>query len=100
MFGSGKNTGLYTRVYCNLCTVSQQRLRVFRCVAYAAHFFNLGEKYMDLKPLPVEFIKKIDGVGRLVIPEELRKVLNITGPTEVVLTYTDQGILINIKNRK
>lgn len=55
---------------------------------------------MTPKPLAVEFIKKIDGVGRLVIPEELRKALNITGPTEVVLTYTDQGILINIKKQK
>ncbi len=52
---------------------------------------------IDPKPLPIEFIKKIDAAGRLVIPEELRRVLNIDGPTELKLTYTDKGILICVK---
>ena len=63
------------------------------------HFFILGEMKMkiDPKPLPVEYIKKIDAAGRLVIPEELRRVLKIDGPMELKLTYTDKGILIYVE---
>ena len=52
---------------------------------------------IDPKPLPVEYIKKIDAAGRLVIPEELRRVLKIDGPMELKLTYTDKGILIYVE---
>ncbi|MBQ8533705.1 MAG: hypothetical protein IJ462_02625 [Clostridia bacterium] len=52
---------------------------------------------IDPKPLPVNFERKIDTAGRIVIPDDIRKQMNIVGGEMLIIKYTDKGILISVK---
>ncbi len=49
------------------------------------------------KPIPVSFERKIDTAGRIVIPEDIRRQMNIVGGEILIIKYTDMGVLINVK---
>ena len=43
-------------------------------------------------------IRRIDNVGRIVLPKVVREMLNINGLDEVELAVTEQGLLIKPVN--
>ncbi len=44
-----------------------------------------------------EIIRKIDKLGRLCIPKDFRKSLKITEKSEILITVTEEGILLKNK---
>ncbi len=52
---------------------------------------------MPKKQKTFSFIRKIDKLGRIVIPKDLRKLMDLREGTELDIVCTEQGILI--KNR-
>ena len=71
----------------NLCS-NKERSCVFRCVASAAHFLLLRRNIMNV------VIKKVDKLGRIVLPMSYRKALGLDTDSEVVLNICDGVITV------
>ena len=91
VFAFGKNAFFrftFFRTAENLCR-NKQKQCVFRCVASATHFLFFRGENMDFKTN-----RSLDDMGRLVIPADFRKLYGIKPGEKVVITATDQGILV------
>ena len=77
--------------------VAATKLSIFRCVAYAAHFFIYGG--MSVKS-HFTFHRHIDGAGRIVIPRDARQAVGLTAGDAVVIRVTDEGILLSPADKK
>ena len=64
---------------------------VFRRVASAARFFYFSEEGVTME---YRVVRKIDKTGRLVIPNDLRKLFGMSPDTAVVIIPTEDGILL------
>ena len=48
--------------------------------------------------MKLEVIRHLDELGRIVIPKDFRKSLGISTDTEILITMTDEGILLRKKD--
>lgn len=69
----------------------RQELGVFRCVAFATHFFVIEVNGTQNKMV---FEREIDKVGRLVIPVDVRRMYDIKDKDILCLIPQEDGILI------
>ena len=62
------------------------------CSFGCAHFFNAGKEECKMKA--IGSVKKVDKLGRIVIPKEIREFYNINTDDLVEIIGTLNGILI------
>ena len=50
--------------------------------------------------MELEIIRHFDKLGRIVIPIDFRRSMGITEDTEMLVTFTEEGILLKKKERE
>ena len=92
----GKNACLFMRAFWGSMTFASQQTKpcVFRCVASVTHFFICEVGGMDNNDSGFPFLRRIDEVGRIVIPKDLRRVLGWEANTPVILRVENGNLVI------